>query len=294
MSIQLSGVEYTYGANTPYEKQALRNINLEIREGEFVGIIGHTGSGKSTLVQHLNGLLLPTKGEARVDGINLADKTEAARQARHSVGMAFQYPEHQLFEETIAADIAFGPKNLNLSEEKIEERVRVAMHFVGLPYEDFAERSPFHLSGGQQRRVAIAGVIAMHPKYLVLDEPSAGLDPIGRQDIFDRIREWHEQKRFTVILVSHNMEDISRLASRVIVMNKGEILLDGAPLDIFIRRRAELAQAGVEAPPVSRLLALLKERGLAVDEHAVEPEDAAANILAALPAAGRKVKTDAR
>ena len=282
MSIQIKAVNYTYGAGTPYEKQALRNINLEIKEGEFVGIIGHTGSGKSTLVQHLNGLLLPTSGTVTVDGVDLTGKTAAARKARHSVGMVFQYPEHQLFEETIRADIAFGPTNLGLNAAKIDERVRVAMHFVGLPYDEFAERSPFHLSGGQQRRVAIAGVIAMHPRYLVLDEPSAGLDPIGRQAIFDRVKEWHEDRRFTVILVSHNMEDISRLASRVIVLNKGEIMLDGNPLDIFINRRAELAAAGVEAPPVSRLLARINECGCAVDERAIEPEEATTNILAAL------------
>lgn len=282
MSIQIKAVNYTYGAGTPYEKQALRNINLEIKEGEFVGIIGHTGSGKSTLVQHLNGLLSPTSGTVTVDGVNLAGKDAAARKARHSVGMVFQYPEHQLFEETIRADIAFGPTNLGLDAAKIDERVRVAMHFVGLPYDEFAERSPFHLSGGQQRRVAIAGVIAMHPRYLVLDEPSAGLDPIGRQAIFDRVKEWHEDRRFTVILVSHNMEDISRLASRVIVLNKGEIMLDGNPLDIFINRRAELAAAGVEAPPVSRLLARINECGCAVDERAIEPEEATTNILAAL------------
>ena len=295
MSIQLKGVSYTYGAGTPYEKKALRNINLEIKEGEFVGIIGHTGSGKSTLVQHLNGLLLPTSGTVTVDGVNLAGKDAAARKARHSVGMVFQYPEHQLFEETIRADIAFGPTNLGLSPAKIDERVRVAMRFVGLPYDEFAERSPFRLSGGQQRRVAIAGVIAMHPRYLVLDEPSAGLDPIGRQGIFDRVKEWHEDRRFTVILVSHNMEDISRLASRVIVLNKGEIMLDGNPLDIFINRRAELAAAGVEAPPVSRLLARINERGCAVDERAIEPEEATANILAALGQAPRsKVARGAR
>ena len=228
-------------------------------------------------MQHLNGLLSPTSGTVTVDGVNLAGKDAAARKARHSVGMVFQYPEHQLFEETIRADIAFGPTNLGLDAAKIDERVRVAMHFVGLPYDEFAERSPFHLSGGQQRRVAIAGVIAMHPRYLVLDEPSAGLDPI-----FDRVKAWHEDRRFTVILVSHNMEDISRLASRVIVLNKGEIMLDGNPLDIFINRRAELAAAGVEAPPVSRLLARINECGCAVDERAIEPEEATANILAAL------------
>lgn len=282
MSICLTGVSYTYGVGTPYEKQALRNINLEIKGGEFIGIIGHTGSGKSTLVQHLNGLLKPTVGTVTVDGVHIAGKTDEARAARHRVGMVFQYPEHQLFEETIAADIAFGPRNLKVSETEIEERVREAMRFVGLPYDRFATRSPFHLSGGQMRRVAIAGVIAMHPNYLVLDEPSAGLDPIGREAIFARVKKWHEEKKFTVILVSHNMEDISRLASRVIVINKGEIYLDGSPLDIFIHQREKLLDAGVEAPPVSRLLAVLQERLPGLDERAIEPADAAANILAYL------------
>ncbi len=279
MSIRLEGVGYTYGVGTPYEKQAIHDIDLEIGEGEFLGIIGHTGSGKSTLVQHLNGLLHPTVGRVTVDGVDISAKGTTALAARHSVGMVFQYPEHQLFEETIAADISFGPRNMKLSEEEIEMRVREAMRFVGLPYKKFAERSPFHLSGGQMRRVAIAGVIAMHPRYLVLDEPSAGLDPSGREAIFDRIKEWHKEKKFTVILVSHNMEDISRMASRVVVINQGGIFLDGDPLDIFINHREELAQAGVEAPPVSRLLATLREYVPGIDEHAIEPEDAAANIL---------------
>lgn len=282
MSIRLENVNYIYGAGTPYEKQAIHNINLDIREGEFLGIIGHTGSGKSTLVQHLNGLLNPTSGRVTVDGVDLAEKTPKAKSARHQVGMVFQYPEHQLFEETIAKDIAFGPTNMGLKEEEVAERVKEAMEFVGLPFQRFANRSPFHLSGGQMRRVAIAGVIAMHPRYLILDEPSAGLDPIGRREIFSQVQEWHAQKRFTVILVSHNMEDISRLASRVIVLNKGEIFLDGDPLEIFIHQREKLAQAGVEAPPVSRLLAALNERGLTIDEHAIEPEEAVDNIMSYL------------
>lgn len=282
MSIRLENVSYTYGLGTPYEKQAIRNINLEIREGEFLGIIGHTGSGKSTLVQHLNGLLHPTTGRVTVEGVDISAKGEEARFARHSVGMVFQYPEHQLFEETIAEDIAFGPRNLKLSDKEVDERVREAMQFVGLPYKKFATRSPFHLSGGQMRRVAIAGVIAMHPRYLVLDEPSAGLDPVGRQEIFDRVKRWHEDQKFTVILVSHNMEDISRMASRVIVINKGDIFLDGDPLDIFTEHREDLQKAGVEAPPVSRLLASLKKTIPNLDERAIEPEEAAANVLARL------------
>ena len=215
MSIKLSNVTYTYGIGTPFEKTALYDTDVEIHEGEFVGIIGHTGSGKSTLVQILNGLIKPTSGTVTVDGTDIGKKTKEAMAVRHKVGMVFQYPEYQLFEETIAKDIAFGPRNFGLSEEEITERVKEAMDFVGLDYKTYADRSPFRLSGGQMRRVAIAGVIAIHPSYLILDEPSAGLDPIGRREIFSEIQRWHQEKGITVILVSHNMDDISRLASRL-------------------------------------------------------------------------------
>ena len=216
MSICVENVSCVYSKGSPFEKVALENINLTIEKGEFIGIIGHTGSGKSTLIQHLNGLIHPTSGKVTIDGVDLAAKTKAAVAKRHSVGMVFQYPEHQLFEETVAKDIAFGPKNLGCSEEETEKRVKSAMKFAGLDYDTFGGRSPFRLSGGQQRRVAIAGVIAMHPDFLILDEPSAGLDPIGRREIFSRIQSWYQKGVFSVILVSHNMDDIARLATRAI------------------------------------------------------------------------------
>lgn len=278
MPIVLDSVTYTYGQGTPFEKQALTGISLTINEGEFIGIIGHTGSGKSTLVQHLNGLLHPTEGQVTVNDINLADKTEEAKQSRHMVGMVFQYPEHQLFEETIAKDIAFGPTNLGLTQEEIEQRVKDAMDFVGLDYKTYADRSPFHLSGGQMRRVAIAGVVAMKPKYLVLDEPSAGLDPAGREEIFAEIMRLHKEQGVTVILVSHNMEDISKMATRLLVIDDGKVLLDGKPIDIFIKYRETLQKAGVDVPPVSQLTAYLNQRGLPVSEEAITIDDVVASI----------------
>lgn len=278
MPIVLDSVTYTYGQGTPFEKQALTGISLTINEGEFIGIIGHTGSGKSTLVQHLNGLLHPTEGQVTVNGINLTDKTEEAKQSRHMVGMVFQYPEHQLFEETIAKDIAFGPTNLGLTQEEIEQRVKDAMDFVGLDYKTYADRSPFHLSGGQMRRVAIAGVVAMKPKYLVLDEPSAGLDPAGREEIFAEIMRLHKEQGVTVILVSHNMEDISKMATRLLVIDDGKVLLDGKPIDIFMKYRETLQKAGVDVPPVSQLTAYLNQRGLPVSEEAITIDDVVASI----------------
>lgn len=282
MSIVLDDVTYVYGAGTPYEKVALKNINLTIEEGEFVGIIGHTGSGKSTLVQHLNGLLNPTTGKVTVQGIDISQKTAEAKERRHQVGMVFQYPEHQLFEETIAKDIAFGPKNLGLGEEETQERVKQAMDFVGLDYETYAERSPFQLSGGQMRRVAIAGTMALKPTFLVLDEPSAGLDPFGREEIFKRIIDLHARKEATVVLVSHNMEDISRMANRVIVMHKGEVLLDGKPLDIFQNHQEELKLAGVDVPPVSELIDFLNKNGLQANADVLTVDDAVLSIAKAL------------
>lgn len=278
MSIQLEHVTYTYGLKTPYEKTALEDVNLTIHEGEFVGIIGHTGSGKSTLVQHLNGLLHPTSGKVSVNDVDLAGKDEQVKLMRHKVGMVFQYPEHQLFEETIAKDIAFGPRNLGLGEEEIDKRVREAMAFVGLDYETYAERSPFHLSGGQMRRVAIAGVVAMDPDYLILDEPSAGLDPFGREEIFDEVISLHKKKGITVVLVSHNMEDISRMASRLIVMHKGHVLLDGKPIDIFVNHRKELNEAGVDVPPLSIMLDQLAKDGLPIRQDILSIDEAVEEI----------------
>lgn len=267
MSIKLEHVTYTYGAGTPFEKMALYDTSVEIHEGEFVGIIGHTGSGKSTFVQLLNGLIQPTTGTVTVDGTDISKKTKEVMAMRHKVGMVFQYPEYQLFEETIAKDIAFGPRNFGLSEQEIEERVREAMDFVGLDYQTYADRSPFRLSGGQMRRVAIAGVIAIHPQYLILDEPSAGLDPIGRREIFSEIQRWHKEKDVTVILVSHNMEDVSQMANRLLVLSHGKIQLDGEPLDIFSTKQDVLQQAGVSVPPATSVLQYLQTRGFAVNDR---------------------------
>lgn len=282
MPIILDSVSYVYGEHTPFRKEALKGINLTINEGDFVGIIGHTGSGKSTLVQHLNGLLHPTAGKVTINGLDAALKTEEAKLMRHKVGMVFQYPEHQLFEETIAQDIAFGPKNLGLSDSEVDERVREAMDFVGLDYETYANRSPFQLSGGQMRRVAIAGVVALNPSYLILDEPSAGLDPFGREEIFQKIIDLHAKKGITVVLVSHNMEDISRMANRLIVIGNGQIQLDGKPIDIFMNKRKELQAAGVDVPPVSKLVEYLRDRGLPVSQQVISVDDAVKAIEVAL------------
>ncbi len=275
MAIRVENITYVYGGGTPYEKTALDGVDLTIEKGEFVGIIGHTGSGKSTLIQHLNGLIHPTKGRVLVDGVDLSGKSKEAAAKRHTVGMVFQYPEQQLFEETVAADIAFGPKNLGCDEATVEARVKEAMAFVGLDYDTYAGRSPFRLSGGQMRRVAIAGVIAMKPDFLILDEPSAGLDPVGRREIFSQIKAWYEEGAFSVILVSHNMDDIAKLATRLLVMSHGRCVLDGRPMDIFLHHREELEAAGVDVPPLTKTLLALKERGIPVPEEAVTTEEAA-------------------
>lgn len=281
MPIVMDNVTYTYGQKTPFEKTAIKDISLTINEGEFVGIIGHTGSGKSTLVQHLNGLIHPTAGKVLINSVDVGAKSVEARNMRHTVGMVFQYPEHQLFEETIAKDIAFGPRNLGFSEDEIDRRVRSAMRFVGLNYKEYAERSPFQLSGGQMRRVAIAGVIALEPNYLILDEPSAGLDPFGREEIFEKIIRLHKEKNTTVILVSHNMEDISRMADRLIVLHQGAIMLDGKPLDIFKNQRDELRSAGVDVPPVSVLVESLRSKGLHVSNDVLSVDEATDAIYSA-------------
>jgi len=278
MSIILKNINYVYMKKTPYEKTAIKNINLEIKHGEFVGIIGHTGSGKSTLLQHLNGLLKPTTGIVSVDGQDINLKGEATQNAKRSVGMVFQYPEHQLFEETVYDDIAFGPRNIGIREDEVDRRVKKAMEFVGLGFDEFAKRTPFQLSGGQMRRVAIAGVIALEPAYLILDEPSAGLDPRGRDEIFGQIIKMYKSTGITVVLVSHNMEDIARMANRLIVMNGGEISLDGSPIEIFRDCQAQLKEAGVNVPPLTLLMNKFKQSGLAVD-HTVVTMDAAVETL---------------
>lgn len=282
MSIKMHDVSYTYMAKTPYEKTAIHDISLEIKQREFVGIIGHTGSGKSTLIQHLNGLLQPTQGEVSVDGVNLHGKKEESKAARRKVGMVFQYPEQQLFEETIFDDIAFGPRNQKLDADTVEARVRRAMEFVGLDFATFSRRSPFRLSGGQMRRVAIAGVIALEPAYLVLDEPSAGLDPRGRDEIFGQIVNLYNTSDITVILVSHNMEDIARMANRLLVMHAGTISLDGSPESIFGGNIDCLRTAGVDVPHVTGLLRKLKEAGLPVKGEALTTEHATEEVLAAM------------
>jgi len=282
MSIILSDITYVYMKKTPYEKIAIKNINIEIKQGEFVGIIGHTGSGKSTLLQHFNGLLQPTTGTVSVDGQDLNVKGAAAQTAKRRVGMVFQYPEHQLFEETVYDDIAFGPRNIDIGEEEVAVRVKKAMDFVGLDYNEFAKRTPFQLSGGQMRRVAIAGVIALEPTYLILDEPSAGLDPRGRDEIFGQIIKMHQQTGITVVLVSHNMEDVARMANRLIVMNNGQVSLDGSPTDIFSECQTQLKEAGVDVPPLTLLMDKFNQRGLAVDHTVVAMDTATESVLAAL------------
>ncbi len=281
MSIVLENVSYTYMKDTPLAETAIKGINLTIAPGEFIGVIGHTGSGKSTLMQHLNGLLKPSSGSVCVDGANIHAGKEEARKARHSVGMVFQYPEHQLFEETIYDDIAFGPRNQKLSAEETEERVRRAMEFVKLDFDKFAKRSPFQLSGGQMRRVAIAGVIALAPRYLILDEPSAGLDPKGREVIFSQIMKLHQETGMAVVLVSHNMEDVARMAKRLIVMNKGQIVLDDCPREIFQNQQPQLKASGLDVPPLSLLLQRLQQCGIAADTAALTVEEGARSILEA-------------
>jgi len=285
MSIILENVNYIYMKKTPYEKTAIKNINLEIKRGEFIGIIGHTGSGKSTLLQHLNGLLKPTSGTVHVDGQDINLKGEAARNAKRSVGMVFQYPEHQLFEETVYEDIAFGPRNIGIEESEVDRRVKRVMDMVGLGFDQFAKRTPFQLSGGQMRRVAIAGVIALEPAYLILDEPSAGLDPRGRDEIFGQIIKMYKNTGITVVLVSHNMEDVARMANRLIVMKDGEISLDGSPIEIFSGFQGQLKAAGVSVPPLTALMNTFKQYGLAVD-HTVVTMDAAVDSL--LTVVGRR------
>ena len=278
MSIVLDHVSYTYMPDTPYQREALRDISLTISPGEFIGIIGHTGSGKSTLVQHLNGLLQPTSGRVTVDDVDLKGKTAGQKLIRQRVGMVFQYPEHQLFEETIFDDIAFGPRNLGLTTDEVTQRVEEAMERVGLPPAEYASRSPFRLSGGQMRRVAIAGVIALKPEYLVLDEPSAGLDPQGRDEIFEQILQLYHSTGMAVVLVTHNMEDVARLAKRLLVMNRGRIEFDGKPADLFHDSGLPLHEYGISLPYMTELLRLLRSRGLDLDDTLLAADAVAAAI----------------
>lgn len=280
MSIKLSDVNYTYMKDTPFEKTGIKNINLEISEGEFVAIIGHTGSGKSTLVQHLKGLLTPDSGTVIIDDVNINQNTVSAKTAKNKVGIVFQYPEQQLFEETVYKDVTFGPKNMGMPEEKLENIAKQSLEFVSLDYEKYKNRSPFQLSGGQMRKVAIAGVIALKPKCLILDEPAAGLDPVGRDDLFEKISKLYQKTGMTVILISHNMDDVARLAQRLIVMNNGEISIDDKPEKVF-KYKEKLVAAGLALPQITELLSKLKQQGLAVEENIIKLDDAIVNIKTA-------------
>ncbi|MCI7369914.1 MAG: energy-coupling factor transporter ATPase [Firmicutes bacterium] len=258
--IKVSALRHVYSAGTPFEKVAIDDINIEIPHGQFVGLIGHTGSGKSTFIQHLNALLKPSSGTVMVDGEDINADKMTAKNVRHKVGLVFQYPEYQLFEETVYADIAFGPKNMGLNEAEIDERVREAAHFVGVPDEQF-EKSPLELSGGQKRRVAIAGVIAMRPGVLILDEPTAGLDPAGCEQILRNICDYRTQTGSTVIIVSHSMDDVARLTDRLVVFNHGAIRFDGTPEEVFSQPE-ELRSIGLAVPAATELAMELKKRGL--------------------------------
>lgn len=272
---------------SPFEKQALKDINLEITDGEFIGLIGHTGSGKSTLIQHFNGLIEPTSGTVFLGETDINAKGVDMLSVRKEVGLVFQYPEHQIFEETVYKDIAFGPTNLGLSKEEIHERVMEAMCHVGLD-ESFADKSPFSLSGGQKRRVAIAGVLAMKPSILVLDEPTAGLDPAGREEILTQIRALHLARKMTVIFVSHSMEDVAKLAERIIVMNKGQVAMDGKPSEIF-KRSEELTAIGLDIPQISKLIAALRARGVDINSDIYTVEKAKATLSLLI---GNKIKKE--
>ena len=263
MSIQVKNLTHTYSAGSAFQATAINDVSLTIEDGEFIAVVGHTGSGKSTLVQHLNGLLKPTGGQILVDGEDLNGEKVDRRRIRQKVGLVFQYPEYQLFEETVAKDIAFGPKNQGLPAEEIDQRVRRAMAAVHLDYDKYAERSPFELSGGQMRRVAIAGVLAMEPKVLILDEPTAGLDPRGRDRILGMIQELHAKGGTTVIMVSHSMDDVARLATRLIVMSKGKLAATGTPREIF--SQVEMMESiGLGVPEAAKLCAMLREKGIDV------------------------------
>ncbi|MCG8501926.1 MAG: energy-coupling factor transporter ATPase [Firmicutes bacterium] len=280
MSVKVENLSYTYMIGTPFEKQALQGVNLEIKKGEFIGLIGHTGSGKSTLIQHFNGLLKPIKGKIYINDIDITEKKVKLKEIRNAVGLVFQYPEHQLFEETVYKDIAFGPGNMGLAEEQIRKRVHEALKLVGLNA-GILEKSPFELSGGQKRRVAIAGVMAMKPEILVLDEPTAGLDPAGRDDILFQIKALHTKLGMTVILVSHSMEDIARLVDRIIVMHEGTVAMDNTPGQVFTEVET-LEEMGLSAPQITYVVRQLRQRGLNIREDIFTIHQAKKELLALL------------
>lgn len=285
MSIRLENISFTYTPNEPNEAYALKDISLSIERGDFVGLLGHTGSGKSTLVQLMVGLLAPSEGRFFIDDVDFMEKSAEKRLKKREVGLVFQYPEHQLFEETIEKDIAFGPKNLGLLEDEITNRVKEAMALVDLDYETYKDMSPFSLSGGQKRRVAIAGVLAMRPSYLILDEPTAGLDPLGRKQILAKIKELHKKLDMAIILVSHSMDDVAEYANRLIVMNGGQIKLSGTPKEVF-KERDTLENIGLGIPSVQLLLTKLRARGMAIDESVLTLDEAYEAIVSALERRG--------
>ena len=280
MSLKLEHVTYTYNPGTAYETHALKDVSLEIPQGQFVGVIGHTGSGKSTLIQHFNGLMRPTSGTVFYNKEDIWQEGYSLKRLRSKVGLVFQYPEHQLFEADVLSDVCFGPKNQGLSQEEALERARIALKQVGLK-EKYYSASPFELSGGQKRRVAIAGVLAMEPEVLILDEPTAGLDPKGRDEILDQIAWLHEERKISVLLVSHSMEDIARYVERILVMNQGEKVFDGAPKEVFSHYK-ELEAIGLAAPQITYIMHALRENGLWTDLTAITVEEAKNSILKAL------------
>ena len=276
--LKIEHLSHIYSAGTPFEKKAVDDVSFSAQRGEFIGLIGHTGSGKSTLIQHFNGLLKPTSGKIYINGEDIFQSKEMTRAARFAVGLVFQYPEYQLFEETVYADVAFGPKNMGLDKDEIDRRVRENCRIVGLS-EDVLDKSPFELSGGQKRRVALAGIFAMEPEVMVLDEPMAGLDPAGCADVFRFIKEYHEKHGTTILFVTHSMEYAAQMSERIIVMDHGHILMDGTPADIFSRSE-ELIEAGLDVPQVTQVFLELKKRGLPVDPSVYTVEQAVAQLKA--------------
>ena len=279
MSVIVKNLTYIYDEGMPFDSKAIDDISFEIKDNDFVGLIGHTGSGKSTLIQHLNGLLKPSSGEIIVNGFNITDKDLNLTEIRKRVGIVFQYPEYQLFEETVEKDIAFGPGNLGLDEEEICKRVRKSMEAVGLDYEIYKDKSPFDLSGGQKRRVAIAGVIAMNPEVLILDEPTAGLDPGGRDEIFNLIKKLHRDNNITIILSSHSMDDMAKLAQTIIVMNHGKIEFMGTPREVFTSHAARLREIGLDVPQVLELATKLRNKGFDIRPDVLTVEEIKDEIL---------------
>ena len=277
MAIEIKNLNHIYGQDTIFQQYALKNVNLTIEDGEFIGLIGHTGSGKSTLIQHLNGLLKATDGDILYNGESIYRDGFSMKMLRSKVGLVFQYPEHQLFEVDVFSDVCFGPKNLGLSQTEIEVRAKEALELVGLD-ESFYKQSPFELSGGQKRRVAIAGVLAMKPEVLILDEPTAGLDPKGRDDILGLVAKLHEEQKMTIILVSHSMEDVAKYVSRLVVMNRGEKVFDGTPKEVF-RHYKELEAMGLAAPQITYVVQALRARGIMISEDVTTVEEARDEIL---------------